>query len=202
MLFGIAAALIFGCAGFCGIVLAMLVCARFGTLEDGPTPHPARPAAIVAGAVVLGLVLALRHTPIPELGLTALLCVPLAAIWYSDALKGVIPDVFTLGPLAIVGIYVVSHHAWWVALSALVPFVPFALAAMFSKGRGMGWGDAKLVALGGAVLGMQTGVLAFALACFAATIVSVIRDRGKSPVAFGPYLVASLAVAIAVQVHG
>ncbi|MEO6912397.1 MAG: prepilin peptidase [Candidatus Baltobacteraceae bacterium] len=198
----LASALIFGCAAFCGVVLAMLVCARLGTLDGAPAPSPARPAAIIAGAVVLGVILALRGTPITELGLTALVCLPLAAAWYSDSLKGVIPDYFTLGPLAVVGIYVVMHHAWWIALSALIPFIPFALAAIFSKGRGMGWGDAKLVALGGAILGMQTGVLVFALACFAATIVSVVRDRGKSPVAFGPYLVASVAIAIAFQVHG
>ena len=74
----------------------------------------------------------------------------------------------------------------------------------------MGWGDAKFVALGGAVLGMhggavlgmQTALLAFALACFLATIVSVIRDRGKAPIAFGPYLVGAVGVAMAFQMHG
>ena len=195
------AALLFGSAAFCGVVLATLACSRYGALEDGPSLGSPRPIALVAGAAVLGVILVYKHVPIQELGITALVCVPLAAAWFSDSIKGIIPDAFTLGPLAIVAGYVVLHDAWWLALSAIVPFLPFAVAAMLSKGRGMGWGDAKLVALGGAILGMQSAVLVFALACFAATIVSVVRDRGKSPVAFGPYLVASVAIAIAVQVH-
>ncbi|HVA38902.1 MAG TPA: A24 family peptidase [Candidatus Dormibacteraeota bacterium] len=198
----LAGALIFGCAAVCGIVLATLYCARFTPFEDGPKLGPARPAALVAGAVVLGIAMVARHAPLLELGLSALLCVPLAAAWYSDAAKGIVPDVFTLGPLAVVAVYVVVHHSWWVGLSAIVPFVPFAIAAMFSKGRGMGWGDAKLVALGGAVLGMQTAVLAFAVACFVATVVAVVRDRGKTAVAFAPYLVASIVIAMVLQVHG
>jgi prepilin signal peptidase PulO-like enzyme (type II secretory pathway) len=117
-------------------------------------------------------------------------------------LKGIIPDYFTLAPLALVAFYVLLHHAWFVGISAIVLFIPFALAALISHGRGMGWGDAKLVAFGGAVLGMQSALLGFALACFAATFVSVLRDRGKTPVAFGPYLVAAIAIVIAVQVHG
>ncbi len=198
----LAVGVLFGCAAFCGIVLASLICARLGTPEAGPKLNAPRPIAIVAGAVVLGLVIVARHASVEEIGLTALVCMPLAGAWFSDSLKGIIPDAFTLGPLAIVAGYVVLHHAWWLALSAIVPFVPFAIAAMLSKGRGMGWGDAKLVAFGGAVLGMQTAVLVFALACFAATIVSVIRDRGTTPVAFGPYLVASVAITIALSVHG
>lgn len=202
MILILASGLLFACAAICGIVLAMLLCTRFGTPEDGPKLNAPRPVAIVVGALALGCILAFRHAPIEEIGLTALVCVPLAGAWFSDWLKGIIPDAFTLGPLAVVGIYAITHHAWWLVLSAIVPFVPFAIAAMLSKGRGMGWGDAKLVALGGAVLGMQSAVLVFALACFAATIVSVIRDRGKTPVAFGPYLVASVAIAIVIQVHG
>ncbi len=193
--------LIFGCAAFCGIILATFACAKFEGFADGPQSRPIHPALLIGGAMVLGLVLALKGTPTIQLGLTALLCVPLAAIWFSDAAKGVVPDWFTLGPLAIVALYVITHHAWWVALSAIVPFVPFALAASVSKGRGMGWGDAKFVALGGAIIGMQSSLLVFALACFVATVASVIRDRGKTPVAFAPYLVASVAVAIALQVH-
>jgi len=195
-------AVIFGCAGFCGVILAVLVCGKIAPLEDSPHSRKVHPAAVIAGAALFGIVLALRLTPVAQLGLSALICVPLAAAWYSDSLRGVIPDAFTLGPLAIVAGYVIITHSWWIALSAVVPFVPFAIAAAFSKGRGMGWGDVKLVALGGAVLGMQASILVFALACFAATAVSVIRDRGKSPIAFGPYLVAAVILAMAVQEHG
>lgn len=225
----VAGAVIFGCAAL-GIVLATVVCNRLVPLADGPivqtdstivqadgtivqtgvtSEHgeffqmfPLRAILLVAGAVFLGAILVARGAGMQELGVTALVCVPLVAAWYSDSLKGVIPDWFTLGPLAIVAIYIVTHHEWFVVLNILVPFVPFALAAWVSRGRGMGWGDAKFVAFGGAVLGMQTAVLAYALACFAATIVSIIRDRGKAPVAFGPYLVGATAIAIIFSVHG
>lgn len=168
----------------------------------GTDGNYARPIALIVGAIALGIVLMLRQTQPLQLGLTALLCIPLVAAWYSDWVKGIIPDWFTLGPLVVVAIYVVAYHAWWVGLSAIVPFVPFALAAMLSGGKGMGWGDAKFVALGGAVLGMETAIFAFAVACFLATIVAVIKDRGKSPVIFGPYLISAVAISIAFQVHG
>lgn len=198
----IGGAIIFGCAGFCGVVLPRVVWSKFPPLEDSPPAHAVHSAAVIAGAALFGIILALRATPVAQMGLSALICVPLAAAWYSDTLRGVIPDFFTLGPLGIVAAYVIITHSWWIALSAVVPFVPFAIAAACSKGRGMGWGDVKFVALGGAIVGMQASLLVFALACFAATAVSVIRDRGKSPVAFGPYLVAAVILAMAVQEHG
>jgi Flp pilus assembly protein protease CpaA len=224
----LAGAFIFGCAALLGVVLATVVCSRFAPLPDGPIAQtdgtivqadgtivqtgvpqndffqlfPLRAILLVAGSVMLGSILIARGAPMQELGLTALVCIPLVAAWYSDAIKGIIPDWFTLAPLAIVAIYVVVSHEWFVIVNALVPFIPFALAALLSQGRGMGWGDAKFVAFGGAILGMQTAVLTFALACFAATIVAVFRDRGKSPVAFGPYLVGATAVAIAITIHG
>ncbi len=198
----IGGAVIFGCAGFCGVILATLACSGFARPDDSLPSHPLQPLAVIIGAAAFGIVLALRSIAVPQLGLSALICVPLAAACYSDNSRGVIPDFFTLGPLAIVAVYVIITHSWWIALSAVVPFVPFAIAAACSKGRGMGWGDAKLVALGGSIIGMQASVLVFALACFAATAVSVIRDRGKSPVAFGPYLIAAVILAMAVQEHG
>ena len=77
----------------------------------------------------------------------------LTGCWYCDLARGIVPDFFTLFPLAALGSFAAVEGEWRVLISAAVPFVPFALAAVFSRGRGMGWGDAKLVALGGAVLG-------------------------------------------------
>ncbi|MDE2573618.1 MAG: prepilin peptidase [bacterium] len=200
MMMLLAGGVIFGCAAVCGIALATLWCSRSAPLEDGPPPGAARPVALVAGAVLLGIVLVWRGAPLRELGLSALLCIPLAGVWYSDAVKGIVPDAFTLVPLAIVAVYVVTHQAWWLALSAVVPFVPFALAALLSKGRGMGWGDVKLVALGGAVLGAQISLLAFALACLAAVVVSYARGRRGGAIAFAPYLTSAIALAIPIGI--
>jgi prepilin signal peptidase PulO-like enzyme (type II secretory pathway) len=61
----------------------------------------------------------------------------------------------------------------------------------------LGWGDVKLAALGGAVLGAQVSVLVFAVASLAAVIVSRFRGVDKNePIAFAPYLAAAIGVAI------
>jgi prepilin signal peptidase PulO-like enzyme (type II secretory pathway) len=189
-------------AAACGIVIADLICARIERHADGPTPirlHPAVPIVLFA---LLGIVLAARDANMIQLATIALLGIPLIGAWYSDARTGIIPDLFTLLPLAIVAVVVLLHHTWWIAISAGVIFGAFALAATFSRGRGMGWGDAKLAMLSGAALGLQVSLLTLAVACFAATLVSVIRNRGKQPIAFAPYIVVAMLFAIGLSVHG
>lgn len=193
---------IFACAATCGIIAAHFVCARIQPHEDGPAPvtlHPAIPVVIFA---LLGIVVAARGGNAPQLGTIALLGVPLVGAWYSDARTGIVPDVFTLVPLGIVALGVLLHHTWWIAISAIVIFAAFALAATFSRGRGMGWGDAKLAMLTGAALGLQSSLLVLAVACFAATVVSVIRNRGTQPIAFAPYIVVTVLLAFGMTVHG
>jgi prepilin signal peptidase PulO-like enzyme (type II secretory pathway) len=50
------------------------------------------------------------------------------------------------------------------------------------------------------VLGMQTAILAFALAAIAAILVARIQRRASEPLAFGPYLVAAIAVPLTMTV--
>ena len=74
-------------------------------------------------------------------------------------------------------------------VSALIVVVPFALAALLSRGRGMGWGDVKLAAVAGALLGASNALLALALAAFAAAVGARFRrDAGAAPrpLAFAP----------------
>jgi prepilin signal peptidase PulO-like enzyme (type II secretory pathway) len=135
----------------------------------------------------------------PELLTGAILAGVLAAIWYCDAKTGIIPDVFTLAPLGLALIYsFFTHQQVQVIISALVLFIPFALGAFFSKGRGMGWGDAKLAALAGAMLGMMVATFTLGVGSLAAVIVASIRYRSKPvPVAFGPYMVAAIVLGLA-----
>ncbi len=136
---------------------------------------------------------------IPQLGVVAVLSLCLSAIWYSDVQRGIVPDVFTLVPLVAILGAAAYFQQWSMLLSSAVVFVPFAGAALFSKGRGMGWGDVKLVALGGALLGAQSAVLAFGIACAVAVIVAFARNRRHEPIAFAPYLVGAIALAIAMR---
>jgi prepilin signal peptidase PulO-like enzyme (type II secretory pathway) len=109
---------------------------------------------------------------------------------------GIIPDYFTLVPLVLVLGLAVFTHQYRPVVSALVVFVPFAIMAAFTRGRGMGWGDVKLATLGGAVLMLPLSFFALALACLAAALGAAVRGRTREPIAFAPYLVASIAVAI------
>ncbi len=202
MAFGYATlvAFLFACAAYLVIQYVASLCEKIVPFDDGPKPGRPPTVALIAGVAVIGGVLASRGLPIPALGLFAILTSSLAACWYSDVRCGIVLDYFTLGPLVIVLLVGLLGHNLRPIVSALVVFLPFAVAAYVSKGRGMGWGDVKLVALGAAVLGLGTAVLAFATACLAAVVVAAIKRRRNDPIAFAPYLAGSIALAIAIPV--
>ena len=192
-------ALIFGTAAVCGALAASAMLPRLRRFDDGPAPVDLHPAYLIVAAALFGGLMASRHLPNPEFVTVALAVVPLVAIWYCDLQTGIVPDAFTLIPLAAIVAYSAFLGEWFALISAAVLFVPFAGAALLSKGRGMGWGDAKLAAFGGAMLGMSHALLAFGVASLAAVIVGSIRYRSKQvPIAFAPYLVAGIVVTIVV----
>ncbi len=195
-------AILYGCAAFLGVQFSASLCEKIVPFDDGPRPGKPPSAALIAGAALIGGTLASRGLPVPVLGIFLVLVVSLVACWYSDVRCGIVPDYFTLAPLVFVlGISLVQRNVSPV-FAALVVFVPFAVAALLSKGRGMGWGDVKLVALGAAVLGLQTSVLAFAAACLMAVVIATLRRRRSEPIAFVPYLAGAIAVALAFPVFG
>ena len=196
---GVASAVVlFGAAGFAGACVARWICARTAPFADGPPQGRVSIAVLVGCACAGGAIEGLRSAALPELLLTAMLCCALVGIWYSDVRCGIVPDVFTLAPLAVVLLVAGISHEWGAIASAAIAFAPFAVAALASRGRGMGWGDVKLVALGGAVLGAEAAMLAFGSACAAAVIVALARRRRHEPLAFGPYLVAAIALPLAI----
>jgi prepilin signal peptidase PulO-like enzyme (type II secretory pathway) len=190
-------AAMFGCAAFLAMQAGEAICKRVTPFEDGPKPGNPPALALIAGSALLGGILASRGLALPALGISLLLCSALVAAWYCDVRCGIVPDAFTLIPLAIVLVVATFAREWSSLVSAAVVFVPFACAALFSRGRGMGWGDVKLAALGGAVLGLQTAILAAAAACLIATCVNLIQKRGKAqPIAFAPYLSGAIALGL------
>jgi leader peptidase (prepilin peptidase)/N-methyltransferase len=192
-------AVVFGCIGFLSIQLAAYVCRTIVPFEDGPKPGRPPSIALVVGAACVGGVLA------SQIGLGMALLVPaivvaaLVASWYSDVLCGIIPDYFTLVPLAIIVVLRALKGDWTDLIVTAIVTACFALAALFSKGRGMGWGDVKLVALGAVVLGDRS-LLAFSAACLAAVVVAAVRRRRTEPMAFAPYLASAIALALAVPI--
>jgi prepilin signal peptidase PulO-like enzyme (type II secretory pathway) len=189
--------LIFGAAALLAVFCADMMCARIEPFADGPAPLPPRPLLIVVLMSVCGGFVAHHGFAGSVLAVGAVAAFAFTGCWYCDLARGVVPDFFTLFPLACLGVFAAVEGEWKVLISAAVPFVPFALAAVLSHGRGMGWGDAKLVALGGAVLGAQSALLAFALSCLAAGIIARLYGRRGTPIAFAPYLVVTAALTLA-----
>lgn len=191
----------FALAAYVGILLAGTVRLP-GPLEDGPVPHEPPTRWIVAGAAVAGAFITAHAGSGAQLALLAIVIAALAAVWCTDARYGLVPDIFTLVPLGLIlGIALFQKQPLLLA-SAAIPFVPFAAAAALSKGRGMGWGDVKLAALGGAVLGAQIALPAFGLCCVAAVIYARLKGRAGQPIAFAPFMATAIAAGIPLGMLG
>lgn len=192
-------ALVFALFAICGVIAATLVLPHLPQIDDGPQQVALPPWVPVVAATAFGCILVLRGAPVGTVGIAALATIPLCAVWYTDARTGLVPDLFTLVPLLVVVGVGALHGDWSLLVWAIAAFVPFAIAAMLSKGRGMGWGDAKFVAFGGALTG-HNALLAFGVACLVATIVGAVRYRSlPTPIAFAPYLVAAVVGTIIVE---
>jgi prepilin signal peptidase PulO-like enzyme (type II secretory pathway) len=189
-----ASALFFAAASYIGVLIAGYL--RLERFDDGPPPGEPRVPIIVAVAALIGALFASTSPSGQQLLLAAIVCGALSGIWYTDVRYGIVPDLFTLVPLALILTIAFFRHEWLVFASAAVPACAFAIAALWSRGLGMGWGDVKLAALGGAVLGLETSLVAFSVACFVAALYAYIQGRRDVPIAFAPYLIAAIALAI------
>jgi prepilin signal peptidase PulO-like enzyme (type II secretory pathway) len=188
--------LVFACAAYLAVQLGAAACSGIQPFDDGPPPGKPPVAWLIGAGALLGIASAARGVSMPHLGMIALVCVALVACFYCDVRCGIVPDYFTLLPIGIIVVAAAILGEWYVPLSMLAA-APFALAAIASKGRGMGWGDVKLIALGSAVVGFETALLALAVACMIAAAVAVMRHRQKEPIAFAPYIASAIGFALA-----
>jgi hypothetical protein len=192
----IAAALFFSSIAFIAVQASRAACNGVLPAPDGPPPsRPPVAVLIVAAALLGGLVVALGATP-TQIGIAAVVVFALVACWCSDMLCGILPDVFTVAPLGLLLVFALTQRNWGLIFSALVVFVPFAGAAAFSRGYGMGWGDAKLVAIVGAALGAPLAVFALFFGCAAAVVGHRLAGWPSRPIALAPYIAAAAGIAI------
>lgn len=196
LLGALVAAGVFASAAFLGIELSSAL--GRGTVRSEDSPEPRRPPvrALIGAAALLGGIVSFGGADWQTMLLGAVVCVSLAGCWYGAVAYGSMPDAFTLIPLGAVLISSLVEREWILALDALAPFVPFAIIAFVSKGRGLGWDDAKLAALAGALLGIQTSILALASASLAMVLFAVARNRKREAVVFAPYMISAISLAM------
>jgi leader peptidase (prepilin peptidase)/N-methyltransferase len=188
----------FAAAGWIGARIGERLCANVEPYADGPGTVAFARWPFAAIAACIGAAVAWQEPSLAHLAVLAVVTLALAGGAAADLRCGMLPDVLTLGPLALVIALGAVSRDWSPALGAACVAVPFALAALFTRGRGMGWGDVKLAALGGALLGVADAALAFMLAAFAAYVVARRTAGVRRPIAFGPYLAASIAATLTI----
>ncbi len=111
-----------------------------------------------------------------------------------------IPLGINLFILALGLIRVSTDYTNWLSYGIGLLSVSLVLYLIFiiTKGRGIGGGDVKLMAVCGLLLGWQRIILAFALGCIIGSIVHLIRMRvtkADHVLAMGPYLSAGVMIA-------
>ena len=132
--------------------------------------------------------------------LYCLLFSALIVISVIDFRTYIIPDGIVLFILALGLIRVITDYTDWLSygIGLLSVSVPLELIRLITKGRGMGGGDVKLMAVCGLLLGWKLTVLAFALGCIIGSIVHLIRMRvtkADHMLALGPDLALGLMIA-------
>jgi prepilin signal peptidase PulO-like enzyme (type II secretory pathway) len=192
------AAQLFAAVAWLGTIAGERLCAGRVPYEDGPPAVAYGRAPFAAAGACIGAALVLHGESPAHLAVLLAVIFALAGAAAADLACGALPDLLTVGPLVLVIATRAATFDWAPAFGAVCVAVPFAFAALFSRGRGMGWGDVKLAALGGALLGIADAALAFMLAALVAYGMARRSGSLRRPVAFGPYLAASIAASLTV----
>ncbi|MEA2690164.1 MAG: hypothetical protein QOD51_2771 [Candidatus Eremiobacteraeota bacterium] len=192
------AALSFAAAAWAGTLIAGALCAGRVPYADGPAPVAVGRVPFGLSGACVGAALALHGESALHLALLLIVVLALAGCAAADFACGALPDVFTVGALVLVVAAGAAARNVAPALGAATIALPVSAAALATRGRGMGWGDVKLAALGGALLGVADAMFAFLLAAVAAYVIARRGAGVRGPIAFGPYLAASIAVTLTV----
>lgn len=118
-------------------------------------------------------------------------------IFFIDLKHQIIPDstlYIVLGALLVLGIGLSSAEWWQHVLSGGLSGLLFFFLWIITKGRGLGFGDVKLVVLLGLLTGYPRIVVSLYIAFLTGAICGVIlivanRAKMKSRIPFGPFLI-------------
>ncbi len=123
-----------------------------------------------------------------------------------DIKHKIIPDqfVYAFASIALINLFIGGSSWWhipgfWSLIAGPLAALPFALLWLVSRGRWMGFGDAKLMLGIGWVLDVSGSINAIILAFWIAAAVSVIwmlvtykSFKPRTEVPFGPYLILAM----------
>lgn len=189
----------FACAAFLvtrGAASATRSWPRFRELPVLGEPAPAVIAALVIVTGLIGASYVSRGSGPYALALIAIIALTLDFACCCDLRVGKAPLAITLPALGILFASSVLASDRIALITCAIVATPFALAAAFSKAKGFGWTEVQLVMLGALALNVTLGLIAFALACFLAVGVALLRGRLKQPVLFAPYLAFAIELAL------
>jgi prepilin signal peptidase PulO-like enzyme (type II secretory pathway) len=134
----------------------------------------------------------------------------LIVVFFADLKYGIIPDKIIYPAILVSAAYLFINHQSLIInhlLTAVGAFTFFLLLFLVTRGRGMGFGDVKLVILLGLLLGFPKIVVAFYIAFLTGAIIGIIlilwgkkKLRGTT-IPFGPFLVGGALIALFVDLH-
>lgn len=182
---------VFACAAYLGIELGKIVI-KASPLLERREENKVGNVPLICVSAACGAIFALRGLFWQDLAMATVICICLVACFHEAVSTDKMSDYFILIPLSSIMVAFIAQQNWPALCGPVIPFLPFALTAYMSKGKKMGWDDAKLAALGGAVLGVWLALLAFATACIAAAVVARLQNKTKEPILFAPYMIASI----------
>lgn len=122
-----------------------------------------------------------------------------------DIKHKIIPDslVYTFDILALFHLFIGSRPSILALIAGPLLALPFAALWYFSKGKWMGFGDAKLVLGIGWTLGFVAGLSAITLAFWIGAVVSILwmvavfrKFKAYHEIPFGPYLVLGMYIVL------
>lgn len=140
-----------------------------------------------------------------ELGYYLFIVSSLIVVFFSDLKYGIIPDRIVYPAIAVsFGYLFIIHNSYFMIhfLSALGVFLFFLLLFLATRGRGMGFGDVKLVFLLGLFLGFPKIIVAFYISFLTGAVIGIIlilwgkKKLHGTTIPFGPFLVAGALAAL------
>lgn len=138
------------------------------------------------------------HLPFIELFYYLFIISSFIVIFFTDLKYGIIPDKVLLvaSLLSIFYLFFIHNSLFMIhLLSGVGAFLLFLLLYLITRGKGMGFGDVKLVFLMGLFLGFLNTILALYLAFLTGAVVGLIlilwgkRKFFGGKIPFGPFLV-------------